>query len=76
MTSDHQNSHLHGETSKYDLACINCLATGMTHTHKATDCLCPFYLEWNNKRNIMSLLAIICTRRLEGHKNPFGLTKV
>lgn len=76
MTSDHQNSCLCGETSKYDLACINCLAAGMTHMHKATDRLCPFYIEHNNKHNITSLLATIRTRRLEGYENPFGLTKV
>ena len=76
MTSDHQNSWLHGESSKYDLACINCLAAGLTHMHKATDRLCPFYLERNNKHNITALLATICERRLEGFENPFSLTKV
>ena len=76
MTSDHQNSRLRGETSKYDLACINCLAAGMTHMHKATNRLCPFFIERNNKKNISSLLATIWTRWLEGFENPFGLTKV
>ena len=76
MTMDHQNSRLRGEQSKYDLACINCLAAGMTHTHKATDRMCPFYLERNNKRNITTLLATICNRHLEGFENPFGLTKI
>ena len=76
MTSDHQNSRLRGETSKYALACINCLAAGLSHTHKATDRLCPFYMECNNKRNITALLATIRERRLEGFENPFGLTKV
>ena len=76
MTSDHQNSILCGEKPKYKLACINCLAAGMMHTHKATDRLCPFFVERNNKKNITSLLATICSRRLEGFKNPFGLTKV
>ena len=46
------------------------------HMHKATDRLCPFYMERNNKNNITSLLATIHTRRLEGFENPFGLTKV
>ena len=45
-------------------------------THKATDRLCPFYMERNNKRNITALLATIRERRLEGFENPFGLTKV
>ena len=76
MSADHQNSILCGERPKYELACINCLAVGMTHTHKATDHLCPFFVERNNKNNIMSLLATICTRHLEGFENPFGLTKV
>ena len=76
MTSDHHNSCLRGETTKYDLACINCLAAGLMHMHKATDRLCPFYIERNNKRNITSLLATIWERRLEGFENPFGLTKV
>ena len=76
MTSDHQNSRLRGEASKYSLACINCLAAGLTHSHKATDRLCPFYMERNNKRNITALLATIHKRRLEGFENPFGLTKV
>ena len=76
MTTDHQNSRLRGETSKYTLACINCLAAGLTHTHKATDRLCPFYMERNNKRNITALLATIRERCLEGFENPFGLTKV
>ena len=76
MTSDHQNSRLCGETSKYALACINCLAAGLTHTHRATDRLCPFYMERNNKRNITALLATIREWRLEGFENPFGLTKV
>ena len=76
MTSNHQNSVLRGEKPKYKLACINCLAAGMTHTHKATDRLCPFFLERNNKNNITSLLATIHTHRLEGFENPFGLTKV
>ena len=76
MTSDHANSRLWGEASKYALACINCLAAGMTHNHKATDHLCPFFVECNNKKNITSLLATICTRQLEGYENPFGLTKV
>ena len=66
MTNDHQNSVLHGKKPKYVLACINCLAEGMTHTHKATDRLCPFFLEQNNKNNITSLLATIRTCRLEG----------
>ena len=48
----------------------------MTHTHKATDHLCPFYIERNNKRNITMLLATIRTHRLEGYENPFGLTNV
>ena len=76
MTSNHNNSRLRGEATKYNLACINCLAAGMTHTHKATNRLCPFYIKCNNKRNITSLLDTIHTRRLEGYKNPFGLTKV
>ena len=76
MTSDHLNSCIRGETTKYKLACINCLAAGMTHTQKATDRLCPFYLKRNNKRNITALLATIRNRRLEGYENPFGLTKV
>ena len=76
MTSNHQNSCLRGETSEYELACINCLAAGMTHTHKATDKLCPFFIECNNKQNITQLLATIRSRRLEGFENPFGLTKV
>ena len=76
MTSDHQNSRLRGETSKYNLACINCLAAGLDHAHKATDRLCPFYMERNNKRNITALLTMIRERRLEGFENPFGLTKV
>ena len=76
MTVDHQNSRLRSETTKYGLACINCLAAGLTHTHKATDRLCPFYVECNNKRNITALLATIRERRLEGYENPFGLTKV
>ena len=76
MTSDHQNSHLRGEASKYNLACINCLAAGLSHMHKATDQLCPFYIERNNKRNITSLLATIHKCRLESFENPFGLTKV
>ena len=76
MTTDHRNSILHGEKPKYDLACINCLAAGMSHTHNATDQLCPFFMERNNKKNITSLLATIRTRRLEGYENPFGLTKV
>ena len=59
MTSDHHNSRNRGETHKYELACINCLAAGMNHTHKATDRLCPFYLERNNKKNISALLATI-----------------
>ena len=59
-----------------DKCIINCLAMGMTHTHKATDWLCPFFLKRNNKKNITSLLTTICTRRLEGFENPFGLTKV
>ena len=76
MTSDHQNSWLRGEKSKYELACINCLAAGMLHIHKATDCLCPFFIERNNKKNITSLLATIHSRCLEGYESPFGLTKV
>ena len=76
MTSDHQNSLLCREKHKYELACINCLAAGMTHDHKATDHLCPFFIERNNKKNIMSLLATIRSRWLEGFENPFGLTKV
>ena len=76
MTTDHQNSILRGEQPKYALACINCLVAGLTHTHKATDWLCPFFLKRNNKTNITSLLATIRTRHLEGFKNPFGLTKV
>ena len=71
MTSDHQNSRLQGETSKYTLACINCLAAGLTHTHRATDRLCPFYMERNNKCNITALLATIREWRLEGFENPF-----
>ena len=59
-----------------ELACINCLAAGMTHMHKATDHLCLFFIECNNKKNITSLLATICSRQLEGFQNPFGLTKV
>ena len=76
MTTDHQNSRLRGEQLKYNLACINCLAAGMTHTHKAMDQLCPFYIECNNKCNITALLATIRDRCLEGFENPFGLTKV
>ena len=76
MTSDHQNNQLRGEASKYELACINCLAAGLMHTHKATDRLCPFYIERNNKRNITTLLATIRERHLKGFENPFGLTKV
>ena len=48
----------------------------MTHMDKAMDQLCPFYVERNNKCNITSLLATICTWQLEGYENPFGLTKV
>ena len=76
MTSDHNNSIHFGEKPKYKLACINCLAAGMTHTHKVTDRLCPFFMERNNKKNITLLLATICSRWLEGFENPFGLTKV
>ena len=76
MTTDHTNSRLHGESSKYELACINCLTAGMMHDHKATDRTCPFFMERNNKQHIMQLLATICTRRLGGYENPFGLTKV
>ena len=59
MTSNHQNSILRGERPKYELACINCLATGLSHAHKATDRLCPFFNERNNKKNITALLATI-----------------
>ena len=52
------------------------MAAGLTHTHKATDRLCPFYIERNNKHNITALLATIRECRLEGFENPFGLTKV
>ena len=76
MTMDHTNSRLHRESSKYELACINCLAAGMMHDHKATDRTCPFFMEHNNKRHITQLLATIRTCRLEGYENPFGLTKV
>ena len=76
MTNNHQNSVLCGKKPKYDLVCINCLAAGMTHSHKATDWLCPFYIERNNKKNITSLLATIRMCCLEGFENPFGLTKV
>ena len=76
MTSNHQNSIIRGEKPKYELTCINCLVVGMTHTHKVTDRLCPFFLKQNNKNNITSLLATIRMRRLEGYENPFGLTKV
>ena len=76
MTSDHHNSCARGDMHKYELACINCLVAGMNHAHKATDRLCPFYLERNNKKNISALLATIRERRLEGYENPFGLTKV
>ena len=76
MTTDHHNSCLHRERSNYDLACINCLAAGMDHAHKATDRLCPFYIERNNKCNITALLTTIRECRLEGFENPFGLTKV
>ena len=76
MTMDHTNSRLHGESSKYDLACINCLMAGMAHDHKATDRTCPFFMECNNKQHITQLLTTIRARRLEGYENPFGLTKV
>ena len=76
MTSDHQNILLRGKKPKYDLMCINCLAAGMTHTHKATDHLCPFFVRQNNKKNITSLLEMICLHQLDGFRNPFGLTKV
>ena len=76
MTSDHQNSCLRGESLKYELTCINCLAAGMTHLHKATDRTCPFYVECNNKRNITLLLTTIHDCHLEGFENPFSLTKV
>ena len=48
----------------------------MSHTHKATDRLCLFFMERNNKVNITGLLATIRQRRLDGFENPFGLTKV
>ena len=60
----------------YSLACINCLAAGLSHAHKAMDRDCPFFIERNNKTNITGLLQMIKNRWLEGHLNPFGLTKV
>ena len=75
-TSDHDNSLKRGENHKYTLACINCLAAGLTHTHHAMDRLCPFFVKWNNKVNITNLLEMIRNRQLEGYENPFGCTKV
>ena len=56
--------------------CINCFAAGMNHSHMATSRDCPFFLERNNRSAITGLLNIIRDRRMEGHDNPFGATRV
>ena len=56
--------------------CINCFAAGLSHNHMASSRDCPFFLECNNCTNITSLLNLIWDRRMEGHENPFGATRV
>ena len=56
--------------------CINCFAAGLTHSHMATSRDCPFFIERNNHNAITGLLNIIRDRRMEGHDNPFGATRV
>ena len=76
LTKEHSQAVARKDKIPHTVACINCLAAGLTHDHKATDRDCPFFVERNNKTHITELLQLIKNRRLEGHFNPFGLTKV
>ena len=46
--------------------CINCLVAGLLHNHSATAKDCPFFVECNNRNNLMALLNIIRDCCMEG----------